>query len=193
MKTRLNLLLSIVLVMAVPASAQWQPNGLVLNGGGWPQLAADGSGGAFVTWNYFDPWTAQWSYAMAQSVDAAGMKRWQPDGGRNLCPSSDHGVSQVVSDGSGGAIFVWLDNRNGYFDIFAQRFNASGVEQWSACGVPVRVLPINVSYDDLLAVPDGSGGVIIVWADPRSGNRDLYAQHLDASGTPLWTVNGAAL
>ena len=191
MLTRLAIFFSIV-VIAIPARAQWQPNGVVLNGGGWPQLVPDGSAGAFVTWNNFDPWMGQYSYAMAQAVDAAGNIRWQP-GGKVLCPSEWHGVSQVVSDGNGGAIFVWLDNRNDYSDIFAQRYNSSGAEQWGACGVPVRVLPVNVSYDDMLAVSDGAGGVIIAWADPRSGNADLYAQHLNSAGTPLWTVNGAAL
>ena len=187
MLTRLAILFSII-VIAVPASAAWQPNGVVLNGGGWPQLVTDGSGGAFVTWNYSDPWLGQWSDAMAQAVSAAGDIRWQPGG--KVLGQQRQGVSQVVSDGNGGAIFVWLDNRNGYYDIFAQRYNGSGVAQWTASGVPVRVLPIDVGYDDLVAVPDGSGGVIIAWADPRSGNPDIYAQHLNASGTPLWTVNG---
>ncbi len=189
MLTRLAIFVSIV-VIAVPAKAQWQPNGIALNGGGGPFLVSDGLGGALVTWNYSDPWTAQWSYAMAQGVGAAGNARWQA-GGTILCQSSDQGVSQVVSDGNNGAIFVWLDNRNGYYDVYAQRIDWSGAEQWGACGVPVRVLPVDVPYDDLVAVPDGSGGVIIAWADPRGGNPDLYAQHLNASGAPLWTVNGA--
>src|SRR6187431_2027020 len=109
MLTRLAILFSII-VIAVPASAGWQPNGVVLNGGGWPQLVPDGSGGAFVTWNYSDPWLGQWSDAMAQAVSAAGDIRWQPGG--KILGQPRHGVSQVVSDGNGGAIFVWLDNRN---------------------------------------------------------------------------------
>jgi hypothetical protein len=39
--------------------------------------------------------------------------------------------------------------------------------------------------------PDGSGGVFVVWRQTggRSGD-DVFAQRLDAGGTPLWGVNG---
>src|SRR6188508_2160337 len=126
MLARLTLLFSII-VIAFPARAQWQPNGVPLNGGGTPQLATDGSGGALVTWGYWDPWTGQWNYAMAQGVSAAGNTRWQP-GGKILCQPSDNFGPQVVSDGNGGAIFVFLDNRSGYVDIYAQRIDWSGAE-----------------------------------------------------------------
>lgn len=33
-------------------------------------------------------------------------------------------------------------------------------------------------------IPDGDGGAIIIWADARSGNADLYAQHLTSNGVP---------
>ena len=192
MLARLTLLFSII-VIAFPARAQWQPNGVPLNGGGTPQLATDGSGGALVTWGYWDPWTGQWNYAMAQGVSAAGNTRWQP-GGKILCQPSDNFGPQVVSDGNGGAIFVFLDNRSGYVDIYAQRIDWSGAELWPSCGVPVRVLPIDIApYQNIAAVPDNSGGVIIVWSDPRGGAPDIYAQHLNSAGAPLWTVNGGAL
>lgn len=41
------------------------------------------------------------------------------------------------------------------------------------------------------SIPDGSGGVFLAWEDYRSGNADIYAQHLDAAGNPLWGANGA--
>lgn len=40
------------------------------------------------------------------------------------------------------------------------------------------------------AVPDGAGGIILVWDDPRSGDYDIYAQRIDADGNALWTANG---
>ena len=46
-------------------------------------------------------------------------------------------------------------------------------------------------------INDGSGGAIITWADYRSGStgtkRDIYAQRVDASGTPQWTTDGVAI
>ncbi len=41
------------------------------------------------------------------------------------------------------------------------------------------------------SIPDGAGGAFIVWEDYRGGDADVYAQHLDASGNPLWGANGA--
>ena len=33
---------------------------------------------------------------------------------------------------------------------------------------------------------DGSGNTVVVWADSRNGNYDIYAQRLDSSGNRLW-------
>ena len=42
------------------------------------------------------------------------------------------------------------------------------------------------------AVSDGAGGVIVVWADSRTGSFDIYATRVLANGTiaPGWTTNG---
>src|SRR3989442_10862878 len=40
-----------------------------------------------------------------------------------------------------------------------------------------------------------AGGAIVTWYDFRSGNSDIYAQHVLASGVvdPAWTANGTLL
>jgi hypothetical protein len=42
---------------------------------------------------------------------------------------------------------------------------------------------------------DGAGGAIVAWIDSRSGNQDIYAQHILASGVvdPAWPANGSAV
>ncbi len=40
---------------------------------------------------------------------------------------------------------------------------------------------------------DAAGGGIVVFRDRRGADYDIYAQRLDASGTPLWTANGASV
>jgi hypothetical protein len=44
-------------------------------------------------------------------------------------------------------------------------------------------------------VSDGVGGALVVWVDGRSGEADLYAQHLTASGgyAPGWSGQGVAV
>ncbi len=52
-----------------------------------------------------------------------------------------------------------------------------------------------------VAVSDGSGGAIIVWADKRSGTgvgaeqsfTDIYAHRINAAGVLLWTSNGVPI
>jgi len=40
-------------------------------------------------------------------------------------------------------------------------------------------------------VPDGAGGAVVAWQDPRNGtDHDIYAQRIDAYGNMLWTPNG---
>ena len=46
---------------------------------------------------------------------------------------------------------------------------------------------------NLAVSADGRGGVFIVWEDFRSGDSDIYAQHLDVDGNTTWALNGAAV
>ncbi len=43
-----------------------------------------------------------------------------------------------------------------------------------------------------VAVPDGAGGIIVVWVDGRGANKDIYAQRIDNTGHVQWTANGVA-
>ena len=59
---------------------------------------------------------------------------------------------------------------------------------WKAEGKEICGEPGNQYASD--AVPDGSGGVIAVWEDYRSGVWDIYAQRVDADGILLWAEEG---
>jgi hypothetical protein len=57
--------------------------------------------------------------------------QWQTNG-VPLCTTGGQRYYPVsVSDGSGGAIVIWVDNRYNNWDIYAQRVNAAGVPQWT--------------------------------------------------------------
>jgi hypothetical protein len=42
-------------------------------------------------------------------------------------------------------------------------------------------------------ISDGIDGTIIVWADKRGGEWDIYAQRINAAGVVQWTENGVAI
>jgi hypothetical protein len=99
----------------------------------------------------------------------------------------------ITSDGVGGVIVTWFDTRSGTADIYAQRVNAAGAPQWTANGVALCTAA-SYQYNPQI-VSDGSGGAIVTWYDYRdgSGTADIYAQRVNAAGTPQWTADGVAL
>jgi hypothetical protein len=139
---------------------------------------------------------------MPRDAGAQGTTFWQEDG-VPVCvePALQYGVV-TVSDGSGGAIFAWLDMRsssnNQYGQVYVQRVNAVGEIQWSSDGIPlsdVTASPEDSFSEDPIAIAsDGSGGAIVTWQDGRdAGNHDIYAQRVSSGGIPQWTANGVRL
>lgn len=98
----------------------------------------------------------------------------------------------VCADGSGGYIVAYLDKRSGSRqDVYAQRYNASGVAQWAASGVVICNAAGNGAQLRPGICSDGAGGAVIVWGDGRSStNSRLYAQRIDSAGAVQWTANG---
>jgi hypothetical protein len=168
-----------------------------------PTMVADGAGGAIIAWN-----DSRTNYAniYAQHVLASGVldPAWPVDG-LAPCPIAQHYQSYpaIASDGVGGAIITWLEDRNEiYKDIYAQHVLASGAAD-PAWPVDGRALCTARYFQEALRiVPDGAGGAIVTWQDKRNTDYsndynayDVYAQHVLTSGAvdPAWPVNGRAL
>ena len=151
----------------------------------FPVLVADGKDGAIVAWS--DARNANRDI-YAQRVSATGDVLWKPDGIPICELPSSQSWPLIVGDTQGGAILVWGDTRHGNQDSYAQRIDADGNKRWGAEGIPVCTHP--TLQDDVNAVADGKGGVIVVWEDWRNENQDIYAQRIDSTGKPLWETNG---
>jgi len=83
-----------------------------------PRLAADGHGGAIVTWS---EWISDFNYdVVAQHVSDVGGLSWGADG-TNICATPDKQLyPRIASDGLGGAFITWTDFRGDRWDIYAQ-------------------------------------------------------------------------
>ena len=174
---------------------QWTVDGVALctaaNDQIAPTIMADGTGGAIITWN--DRRSGN-NDIFAQRVNAAGTTLWTANGVALCIAANDQSSPKLVSDGAGGAIVAWDDDRTGGFspDVYVQRVNAAGVAQWAPNGV-VLVLQGNDQWGSAID-SDGAGGAVVTWHDYRFGtNYDIFAQRVSASGTPLWTVDGVAI
>lgn len=154
-----------------------------------PVIISDGAGGAIIAWQ--DARAGNYDIYV-QRLDANGGYMWT-EHGIPVCNAPQNQQSPaIVSDGEGGAIIVWQDERNGNHDIYAQRVNGSGEMQWAANGVAATTASNNQS--EPVAISDNAGGIIIAWWDYRSDSfADIYAQKINASGTALWNANGTAV
>jgi hypothetical protein len=121
--------------------------------------------------------------------------QWSGDSTVNTLISAafaDQKSPVIATDGAGGAIIAWTDDRAlSSIDIYAQRIDASGNVLWTADGVAICTAAADQIYPAI--VSDGWGGAVITWMDKRSGNFDIYAQRVDASGNVRWTTDGVAL
>src|SRR5262249_2685791 len=76
-------------------------------------------------------------------------------------------------------------------DIYTQRVTAAGGALWSINGIALCTATGH-QYNPV-TTSDGAGGAIVSWEDYRGGPGDIYAQRVNAGGTPQWTNNGVAL
>jgi hypothetical protein len=154
----------------------------------YPTITSDGAGGAIVTWHDSRSGNVD---IYAQRINASGAVQWMADGVALCTATGDQQSPTITSDGGGGAIVTWQDSRSGNDDIYAQRVNASGAVQWMADGVALCTATGDQQSPTITS--DGGGGAIVTWQDSRSGNVDIYAQRINASGAVQWMADGVAL
>jgi len=151
-----------------------------------PQLVSDGSYGAIIAW--YD-YRAGNSDVYAQRVNLPGTPQWTNDGVVVSAAAYEQTIPMLASDGTGGAVIVWQDSRNGgNWDIYAQRLTGAGTASWTANGV--AVCTSTGTQSDPRLISDTASGAIITWTDYRGSDGDIYSQHVNSAGTALWTPNG---
>lgn len=190
---------------------QWTANGVAINVAvdeqSAPQLIPDGAGGAIIVWQdqrrgrfvESSGGTTPGFDVYAQRIDGAGVLQWAAEGVAISAQDRQQGVPQLISNGAGGAIIVWQDNRNdlNYGDIYAQRVDAAGVPQWTVDGIVVADAGIaftppfqptrqNIDLINPQLATDGTDGAIIVW---RHAAENVYAQRINGVGVPQWATS----
>ncbi len=146
-----------------------------------PRVASDGSGGAIIVFEQLTPDEDGTGYIdsdiYVQKVDAEGNVLWGTDGVLFYTGPSYPDVSQIVADGSGGAIVFFAEG----WTTYAQRIDADGHKLWNE---DVRVC----DSDYVPIVSDGYGGAFCVWYGSEESG--AAAHRLDATGRKLWGPDG---
>lgn len=177
---------------------QWTIDGVAVYDAPGPQYTvfpcSDGAGGGiFVIMDY----STGEPDIYAQRIDSSGSRVWGPNGVPVCTEEGSQGNYDICSDGAGGVIVAWQDERTGSneYDIYAQKINQNGVALWGANGTLVCNATERQLYPKV--VSDLSGGVHITWSDRRLGSsdddRDIYAQRLNSTGIPQWANNGVGI
>lgn len=141
----------------------------------------------------------------AQRLSADGRRLWN-DGERAVPVAASVWRERrpvIVPDGQGGAIVIFEEHGApdgeyaGDIDVGAQRISPTGKLLWNRGEKSATVASSKMPEQVPTAVPDGQGGVIVVFevtvtSGQYQGDVDLFAQHLDASGAPLWNQGQAS-
>jgi hypothetical protein len=187
--------------MAASGARPWgnQPYPLVSASGDQTDVHAvpDGAGGALLAWT--DPRANTRSTDIfALRVDSTGTRvyGWNFYGTPVCDALGAQSQPRITPDGTGGMWVVWLDQRLGiegdlrYSHVLGNGTLAAG---FTTDGTPL--CSASGAQGEAEIAGDGAGGCFVVWRDDRSGNADIYAQHILASGlvAPGWAVDGRAL
>ncbi len=169
--------------------AQWDLEGVLVSGqsiGGTPKVLPSGNA-------LLDVWTGirvgdtSGAY-LAQRIDSGGNFLWDTLGVLIEYALSFEGV---CSDEAGGAIVLFSKGPEPYY---AQRVDSSGQNLWQEGGVPIQINQSMLSVNNLESpaptgeserfISDGMGGLFI--------HHGELVQHVDSSGTLVWSNPGVA-
>ena len=153
------------------------------------QIVSDGSGGAIISWQ--DRRNTSWGVTYAQKMNSAGVPQWTSNGGAVCTASTLQSNPLLASDGAGGAIIGWVDNRGAHPAVYAQRLDTGGALLWNSVGVLITGYTYN--GDVLSLISDDTGGAIFGWVDLTNGNGFLHAQRVNANGSARWASGGTVV
>src|SRR5688500_7274164 len=118
----------------------------------------------------FDRLHAQWDPVFFMNTPVA------------ISPLSDS-LHEMVTDGEGGAIIVWIDNKNR--TVYSQRLSSAGKTVWSSPDLPLIIYEGGSSNSVATVyniMSDQHGGVYITWGVLKSFTDltgDIFIQRID--------------
>ncbi len=171
---------------------KWQANGVVVCAEADNQEELDMTNennlnGVILCWTDHRSLISNNSDIYIQRIDTSGNQVWAANGIALTSSFLDQKNSNLVGDGSGGAIVVWQDSVAGnQWDVKAQRVTINGQQQWGLNGLSVcnntssQTQPVNIS--------SGAGASIFAWEDKRNALiDDIYVQRFPTTITGIET------
>jgi hypothetical protein len=137
------------------------------------------------------------AFLLVAVLPAAALASWPADPLLNLAIAdrpSDQVVPKIAARADGGCYVGWFDLAAGNYDVYLQRLDAAGDEQWPHNGILISDQAQDTWITDWDLLADSEGGAVLVFADIRAGgDLDVYAYRVSAAGDMLWGADGLAL
>ena len=96
---------------------------------------------------------------------------------------------KVRSTSDGGCYISWFDNAAGGYDVYLQRLDPLGYEQWAHNGILIADVSFGWTQDYGLDV-DADDNAVLAFQDDRSGATQITAHKISPDGTLLWGPTG---
>ncbi|NOX38732.1 MAG: hypothetical protein GXO78_14475, partial [Calditrichaeota bacterium] len=145
-----------------------------------PSISLDKDGNFVVVWS--DKRNGEWDiYAQRYASDGSPL-------GSNFKVNNDSGSADqytpsISLDKDGNFVVVWSDERNGEWDIYAQRYASDGTPLGSNFKVNDDSGSASQWRPSISLGADGN--FVVVWQDYRNEVSDIYAQRYASDGTPI--------
>jgi hypothetical protein len=144
-----------------------------------PLIAADGEGGAFITWTDERNGNPD---VYAQHVDSLGNAYLTEDGIGICTDLAVQNVTDLTEDGSKGVVLTWEDDRPGSTYVYAQRIDSLGGTVWADDGLALSTAwPVAMFAPQV--VENGNKRFIFAWHQYEAlSDKNIFAQMLDQLG-----------
>jgi hypothetical protein len=155
----------------------------------YPAIAIDSNDNSIICWaDGRDHVTYKSIYA--QKLNSQGVAQWGSSDVKVNQSATNHlqPYPDIAVDSDGNSVIVWTDDRDGDYNIYAQKLDSSGNAQWGSSDVKVNQNSDSAKQDYPSVVIDSNDEAIVVWYDERNGvdDDDIYAQKLNSTGVAQW-------
>ena len=133
----------------------------------------------------------------ALALGSVAAAQWPDDPAQNLVivdRPSEQVVPKVAAGAGGGCYVSWFDLSSGNYDVYLQRLDGEGVEQWPHGGILISNHPQLSSLVDWDLIADSGDNAVLVFTDARDGSDlDVFAYKIAPDGSFVWGPDGVTL
>ena len=130
---------------------------------------------------------------LAACVAGPAFAQWSSDPSANLSiadRSNEQAQPKIAPTADGGFYVSWFDNSTGGYDVYLQRLDAAGNEQWPHNGILVADRDFSSTQDYGLDVDADGNALLAFRLDDASQIPQIEAQKIAPDGTLQWGSGG---